>query len=200
MSNEDKEENTGTEVAKAKIFNLLNKTLFRYQPSFLLRGLKFTPTRKGNNIELKSNIQNYRRRLQLAGFFQNKEVNDCEENLFQKSFTFTPRRNKDRDLDHQINVLNSLNVEKTETKSRSNLSYMKQKELSRLSNYETIVIKPGDKGEVVVILSAGHYQSMIMHHLSDGNTYKKLDSFIDSKIQSKLLRFLRKYKICFTKT
>ena len=142
MSNEDKEKNTGTEVAKAKIFNLLSKTLFRYQTSFLLRGLKFTRTRKGNNIELKSNIQNYRRRLQLAGFFQNKEVNDCEENLFQKSSTFTPRRNKDRDLDHQINVLNSLNVEKTETKSRSNLSYMKQKELSRLSNYETIVIKP----------------------------------------------------------
>ena len=200
MSNEDKEKNTGTEVAKAKIFNLLSKTLFRYQTSFLLRGLKFTRTRKGNNIELKSNIQNYRRRLQLAGFFQNKEVNDCEENLFQKSSTFTPRRNKDRDLDHQINVLNSLNVEKTETKSRSNLSYMKQKELSRLSNYETIVIKPGDKGEVVVILSTDHYQSMIMQHLSDENTYKKLDSFIDSKIQSKLLRFLRKYKICFTKT
>ena len=200
MSNEDKEKNTGTEVAKAKIFNLLSKTLFRYQTSFLLRGLKFTRTRKGNNIELKSNIQNYRRRLQLAGFFQNKEVNDCEENLFQKSSTFTPRRNKDRDLDHQINVLNSLNVEKTETKSRSNLSYMKQKELSRLSNYETIVIKPGDKGEVVVILSTDHYQSMIMQHLSDENTYKKLDSFIDSKIQSKLLRFLRKYKMCFTKT
>ena len=200
MSNEDKEKNTGAEVVKAKIFNLLSKTLFRYQPSFLLRGLKFTPTRKGNNIELKSNIQNYTRRLQLAGFFQNKEVNDCKENLFQKSSTFTPRRNRDRDLDHQINILNSLIVEKTEAKSRSNLSYMKQKELSRLSNYETIVIKPGDKGEVVVILSAGHYQSMIMHHLSDENTYKKLDSFIDSKIQSKLLRFLRKYKICFTKT
>ena len=77
---------------------------------------------------------------------------------------------------------------------------MKQKELSRLSNYETIVIKPGDKGEVVVILSTDHYQSMIMQHLSDENTYKKLDSFIDSKIQSKLLRFLRKYKMCFTKT
>ena len=77
---------------------------------------------------------------------------------------------------------------------------MKQKELSRLSNYETIVIKPGDKGEVVVILSTGHYQSMIMQHLSDENTYKKLDSFIESKIQSKLLRFLRKYKMCFTKT
>ena len=37
-----------------------------------------------------------------------------------------------------------------------------------------------------------------MQHLLDESTYKKLDSSIDSKIQSNLLRFLRKYKMCFT--
>ena len=37
-----------------------------------------------------------------------------------------------------------------------------------------------------------------MQHLSDENTYKKLDSCINRKIQSDLLRFLRKYKTCFT--
>ena len=68
-----------------------------------------------------------------------------------------------------------------ETKSKSNLSYMKQKELSKLSNNETIVIKPAEKGGAVVILSTGHFQSMIMQHLSDENTYKKLDSCTDSK-------------------
>ena len=85
-----------------------------------------------------------------------------------------------------------------ETKSKSNLSNMEQKERSKLSNDETIVIKPADEGGAVVILSTGHYQNMIMQHLLDGNTYKKLDSCIDSRIQSNLLRFLRKYKICFT--
>ena len=69
-----------------------------------------------------------------------------------------------------------------EKKSKSNLSYMKQKELSKLSNNETIVIKPAEKGGAVVILSTGHFQSMIMQHLSDENTYKKLDSCTDSKI------------------
>ena len=85
-----------------------------------------------------------------------------------------------------------------ETKSKSNLSNMEQKDFLKLSNDETIVIKPADKGGAVVILSTGHYQSMIMQHLSDENTNKKLDSRIDSKIQSNLLRFLRKYKMCFT--
>ena len=39
---------------------------------------------------------------------------------------------------------------------------------------------------------------MIMQHLLDENTYKKLDSCIDNKMQSNLLRFLRQYEICFT--
>ena len=85
-----------------------------------------------------------------------------------------------------------------ETKSKSNLSNMEQKDFLKLSNDKTIVIKPADKGGAVVILSTGHYQSMIMQHLPDENTHKKLDSRIDSKIQSNLLRFLRKYKMCFT--
>ena len=93
--------------------------------------------------------------MRLAEFFQNKEANDSE-NLFQKQSTFTPPRNKDRDLDHQIDVLNNLNLEKMETKCKSNLSNMEQKELSKLNNDETIVIKPADKGGVVVIFSTGH--------------------------------------------
>ena len=37
-----------------------------------------------------------------------------------------------------------------------------------------------------------------MQHLLDENTFKKLDSCIDTIIQSNLFRFLRKYKMCFT--
>ena len=85
-----------------------------------------------------------------------------------------------------------------ETKCKSNLSNMEQKELSKLTNDENIVIKPAGKEGDVVILSTSHYQSMIMQHLSDENTRKKLGSCIDSKMQSDLLRFLRKYKMCFT--
>ena len=76
---------------------------------------------------------------------------------------------------------------------------MEQKELPKLRSDKTIVIKPADKGGAVVIVSTGHYQSMIMQHLLDKNTYKKLDSCTDSKIQSNLFRFLRQFKMCFTK-
>ena len=88
--------------------------------------------------------------MRLAEFFENKEANDSE-NLFQKQSTFTPPRNKDRDLDHQIDVLNNSNLEEMETKCKSNISNMEQKELSKLNNDETIVIKPADKRGVIVI-------------------------------------------------
>ena len=48
-----------------------------------------------------------------------------------------------------------------QTKYKSNLSNMDQRERSKLSNDGTIVIKPADKGGAVVILSTGHYQMMI---------------------------------------
>ena len=71
--------------------------------------------------------------MRLVEFFQNKQVNDSEENLFQKQSTFTPSRNRGRDLDHQIDVVSNLNLE-METKSKTNLPNMEKKELSKLSN------------------------------------------------------------------
>ena len=92
------------------------------------------------------------RRLRLSEFFQNKEAYDSD-NLFQKQSTITPPRNRDGDLDHQIDVLNNLNLEKMETKCKNNLSNMEQKEHSKLTDDKTIVIKPAYKGGAVVILN-----------------------------------------------
>ena len=58
---------------------------------------------------------------------------------------------------------------------------MKQKELSKLINDETMVIKPADKGEVVVILLIGNHQGMVMKQLLDESIYKKLDFCIGCK-------------------
>ena len=66
------------------------------------------------------------------------------------------------------------------TKSKCDFSIMEQKELSKLINDETMVIKPADKGEVAVILSIGNHQGMIMKQLLDKSIYKKLDFCIDS--------------------
>ena len=57
--NENKEKNAIAQIFKPKIFNLSSKNLSRYQTNIPLLGLKFTSTAKPNNIERKSDIQNY---------------------------------------------------------------------------------------------------------------------------------------------
>ena len=80
----------------------------------------------------------------MLSFSKNKETNDSES-LSQNPSTFISPRNRDRDLDYQIDVLNNLNLEIMETKWKSNLSNIKPKEFSKLTNDETIVIKPTNK-------------------------------------------------------
>ena len=133
--------------------------------------------------------------MRLAEFFQSKEANTSEENLFQKQSTFIPHGNRGRNLHHQTDVLNKLNFEKVEKKSKSNLSDMEQKELSKIINDEITVIKPTNKGGAVVVLATGRYQSMIMQHLLDENTKKIADSYFENKMQSNRLRFLRQHRV-----
>ena len=91
-------------------------------------------------------------------------------------------------------------LKKLETKSRSNYSNMEKRELFKLRNDEILIIKFAEKGGAVVILSTEHYQSMIMQHLLDENTYRKLDSCIDSKIQSNLFKISKTVQNVFYKT
>ena len=59
---------------------------------------------------------------------------------------------------------------------------MEQKELSKLRNDETVVIKPAVRGEAIVTLSTGYYQRMIIQYLL------QLASCIDIKLQSNLFK------------
>ena len=122
------------------------------------------------------------------------------QNLFKRKSHFTPSRNWDWDLDHQIDILNNLDLEKMDICSKNNLSKIEHSELSKLINDRTIIIKPADKGNAVVVLSTEHYKTMIMQHLDDSNTYSKLDLNIDMKIPKNLKKLLHKYRKRFTQS
>ena len=72
--------------------------------------------------------------------------------------------------------------------------------MSKLINDKTIIIKPADKGGAVVVLSTEHYKTMIMQHLDDASTYKKLDLNIDMKINKNLKKLLHICNKCFTES
>ena len=60
------------------------------------------------------------------------------------------------DLDHQIYLMNNLDLERMDICSENNFSKMKQWELSKLINDRTMNIKPADKEGRAVILFTEH--------------------------------------------
>ena len=197
---EEKEVQSQQEIFQPKMFNLSKKTLSRYQVNILLRGLKFTSTPKRNIIQLKSDIHNYTQKLRLTEFFHNAPENNNLQNLFKTKSHFIPSKNRYRDLDHQIDVLNNLDLEGMDISSKNNLSKIEQSELLKLINDKNIIIKLADKGGAVVVLSIEHCKAMIMQNLDEASTYKKLDLNIDMEIQKNLKKLLQKYNTCFTES
>ena len=62
-------------------------------------------------------------------FSKTKKETVLRKLIFKNSLLINPQQNRDRVLDKQIDVLNNLNFEEMETKSKISLLYMKQKEL-----------------------------------------------------------------------
>ena len=115
----------------------------RYQINISLRSLKFTPTPKSNTILIKSDIHNNTQKLRLKEFFHNAPENNNLQNLFKTKYFFTPSRNRDSDLDHQIDILNNLDLQGMYLCSKNNLSKMRQSELPKFINYNSKIIKEG---------------------------------------------------------
>ena len=65
---------------------------------------------------------------------------------FKTKSHFTASRNRDRDLDHQIDILSNLDLEGLNISSKTILSKIEQLELWKLINDRTIITKPADKG------------------------------------------------------
>jgi len=197
--NEEENIHKTKKILQPKIFNLSKLTLSSGQINILLNGLKFTPTPKTNTIQLKSDIQDFSRKLRLNEFFYKEDVSDIEpassnDPLLKNNSKFYPPRNRNRDLDHNIDLLSNLDLESIQIREKSNFTKHDWRELNNLANDHNIVIKRADKGGAVVILSKQHYKEMILKHLDDEKVYKKVTVNIDKTIQKQLFKHIDKYK------
>ena len=52
-----------------------------------------------------------------------------------------------------------------------------------------IVIKEADTAGAATVLSKNHYRAMIYEHLSNQNTYRKLDKNLDPVIRKKVINY-----------
>ena len=186
--------------SQPKLFNLSNTTLSKCQTSIPLRGLKFTPTPQ-SSIQLTCDLKTFAHKLRLTKNFDDHNVmttdqkNEC---LVQGKSMFYPPRNRNKELETHISFINNIDISNEKSKKKSNFSPKEWTELRNLMNQSNIVIKEADKGGAVTVLSKHHYRAVIYEHLSNQNTYQKLDKNLDPTIIKKLKKLLNKHKSIFT--
>ena len=120
------------------------------------------------------------------------------ESLVKGQSIFYPPRNRNKELQTYINFINDTDITNEKSNKKSNFSSKEWTELRDFMNQPGIVIKEADKGGAVTVLNKHHYRAMIYEHLSNQNTYQKLDKFLDPTIMKELKRLLNKHKSVFT--
>ena len=189
------------ETNHPKIINLSSKQLSKPQINLLLKGLKFTPTPRGNKIELKPDINEFTRKLRLAEFFHKEETIQESNNttpLVKNKSNFFPPKNRNRTLDTAVDFLNEQTVS-CDNKPATNLRKEEWNALKELQDDKTIIIKEADKGGSTIIMNTTHYERMVYDLLLDEGTYKKVSNNTDSTVMKRYLTLMAKYKHLLTK-
>ena len=124
----------------------------------LRRWLKFTPTPKPSNIELKRDFQEFTPKLRLITFFHSETLDSSQQT---REIFFYPFLNWENFLDTTTDFKNQQNLNNL-SKYKTNLSKEYCQRIGKeLKNNENIVKKEADKRVAVVLMDHVHYQEMI---------------------------------------
>ncbi|CAG2256476.1 unnamed protein product [Mytilus edulis] len=129
--------NKTTNRIDPKVINLSSTKLDNSQIDLLIKGFKFTPTPTPNTTILKSDIQQFSRRLRLREYFGNGKFDDGS--LVRNKSTFTPNTGRDEYLDSFIDTISKLPINYHNTKQ--NLSRREKKSQEELKNNPSIIFK-----------------------------------------------------------
>ena len=113
--------------------------------------------------------------------------------------SFTPPPNEHQELDDICKQIEHTPV--NVHKSKDNLMNLRKglELLLQKVNTNKIIIKPADKGSIIVVMASKDYSNMCYRHLSDTTFYNNVDNNDPSTIvQDKVNRFAEKYKSILT--
>ena len=168
------------------VYNLLGVTLNRTELELLSKGLSFCPTPHCLNSEaVWDHLERYFRRLCLREFFLDDEEDEEISNTdistqFRPPSSWMPPKGRNAaleiyiqqvrtDVEHQLDNINKKHC-------HDNLLSHQRKALRELWQRSDIIIKPADKGSVVVVLSKDDYIKEAERQLSNHAHYQKLNS------------------------
>ena len=120
------------------------------------------------------------------------------KSLLKGKSSFNLPRNRNKELETQINFLNNLEIENKNISHKRNLSTREWMEPKNPINHPDILIKQAHRRRTVRVLSKTHYKSMIHEHLANQNMYQKLNKNIDPIFVKNLNKLANKYSNSFT--
>jgi len=187
----------------SSIVNLSDYNLTEAQTSLLNKGLKFCPTPCSVDFATaRADLDNFHRGLRLYCFFNKDSIPDQTRNTSQQQDHNNITENSDNDSDkfnltfrnkstwtppgpiplESIITLNEIFLANMEPncRTKSNLTKAERLAISELKNLTNIVIKPADKGSMIVLLNKSDYVREAEKQLSDEKFYTKTDKDLTS--------------------
>ena len=169
------------------VVNLSNHSFSKSVFQVLNKNLNFCPTPGYyKNNELKTNFNDFFRRIKLKAHFASTEYTNEEEGQFQQNKTYPFLREKSswepKSVHHNIKTYIDA-VEKdleehntTKHLPKCNITKKEKKAIIELSNRNDLIITKADKGGATVILDVQDYIREAQRQLDDENFYKKLNT------------------------
>ena len=158
------------------------------------KGLKFTPTTRGDYFEVKKGLEELTRKIKIRETFFGQEYTDkslvrCKSNR--------PFSSKNKDVNNLCRNIEALEPE--EICVDDNLSSAERSALSELKNNKNIILKPADKGSSVIIMNSSYYRDKLVmndHLLSE--SYTKANEDCDEKVMEQMEGLIKRHSKCLT--
>ena len=136
----------------------------------LCKGLSFCPTPAPDFPEFEKDLYNFTRILRLKHHFRNSTHHD--PSIVKLPSTFCPPVNQNTELEKVVTTIKRVKVRprKRQGDNIKDLRDALQSLITKTNN--NIVIKPADKGDIIVVMSPTYYKEMCMKELSNPEYYQ----------------------------
>ena len=190
------EEPERAKITSTKILNLSSTKLTQGETEILLLGLSFCPTPKKDITNFEKDLFFFTRKIRLKYHWavaeERGEVPQTPEppSLVKMPSKFTPRRGTHVELENVLQPIERLKIKNTKKKDNIDGRRMDLISLKSKADLNQIILKPADKGDMIVIQDPMDYRDMCLKHLHDNNYFVNLGPVDPSKnVRDKLIAF-----------
>ena len=179
-----------------RIVNISKLILEPGEVQLLLLGLTFTPTPDADIPGLEKDVYEFVRKLRLSYHFRNSTYKDSS--ILKRKSGFCPKRNANTELEKICHSLETMKI--CVKRSPDNIRGLRGSLQSLMDKVkkQDIVIKPADKGSIIVLMSPEYYWQMCCRHLYEGNHYEIVESDPSELVADRVTRFAEKHKSLLT--